>query len=57
MASRVGAAAALALAFAIATTARGIDAAESGVKAGYLRCSVEDNVSFMFGSTRDVTCT
>ena len=55
MARSVGPAAALALAFAIATT--GVDAAESGVKAGYLRCSVEGNVSFIFGSTRDVTCT
>ena len=55
MARSVGPAAALALAFAIATT--GVDAAESGIKAGYLRCSVEGNVSFIFGSTRDVTCT
>jgi hypothetical protein len=33
------------------------NAAESGVKAGYLKCDVEGNVSFVFGSSRDVTCT
>jgi len=32
-------------------------AAESGVKAGYLKCDVEGNVSFVFGSSRDVHCT
>lgn len=32
-------------------------AAESGVKAGYLKCDVEGNVSFVFGSSRDVQCT
>jgi hypothetical protein len=31
--------------------------AESGVKAGYLKCDVEGNISFIFGSSRDVTCT
>lgn len=34
-----------------------INAAESGVKAGYLKCDVEGNVSFVFGSSRDVNCT
>lgn len=33
------------------------NAAESGVKAGYLKCDVEGNVSFVFGSSRDVNCT
>lgn len=33
------------------------DAAEGGVKAGYLKCDVEGNVSFIFGSSRDIHCT
>ena len=33
------------------------DAAQGGVKAGYLKCDVEGNVSFIFGSSRDITCT
>jgi hypothetical protein len=44
----------------IGTIAAGIgsgNAAESGVKAGYLKCDVEGNVSFVFGSSRDVSCT
>ena len=32
-------------------------AAEKGVKAGYLRCDVAGGISFMFGSSRDLTCT
>jgi hypothetical protein len=32
-------------------------AAEGGVKAGYLKCDVEGNVSFIFGSSRDIHCT
>lgn len=35
----------------------GVAAAEGGVKAGYLKCDVEGNVSFIFGSSRDVHCT
>ena len=31
--------------------------AQQGVKAGYLRCEVAGSVSFIFGSTRDITCT
>ena len=31
-------------------------AAESGTKAGYLKCDVEGAVSFIFGSSRDITC-
>lgn len=31
--------------------------ADSGVKVGYLKCDVEGNISFIFGSTRDVRCT
>ena len=42
---------ALALAFAPNVTA-----AEKGVKAGYLRCDVAGSVSFIFGSSRDITC-
>lgn len=57
MTRSVGFAGGLALALAIVTAAGGVGAAESGVKAGYLRCNVEGNVSFIFGSTRDVTCT
>lgn len=37
-------------------TATAPAAAESGVKAGYLKCNVEGNVSFIFGSSRDVVC-
>lgn len=33
------------------------DAVQGGVKAGYLKCDVEGNVSFIFGSSRDITCT
>ena len=40
-----------------AAIAAGSGAAESGVKAGYLKCDVEGNVSFVFGSSRDVNCT
>ncbi len=32
------------------------DAAESGVKAGVLKCQVESGWGFVFGSTRDVQC-
>jgi hypothetical protein len=32
-------------------------AAEGGVKAGYLKCDVEGNISFIFGSSRDIVCT
>ncbi len=31
-------------------------AAEKGVKAGYLRCDVAGSMSFIFGSSRDLTC-
>jgi len=31
-------------------------AAQNGVKAGYLNCQVAGTVSFVFGSSRDVTC-
>jgi hypothetical protein len=33
-----------------------VSAAEKGVKAGYLRCDVAGSVSFIFGSSRDITC-
>jgi hypothetical protein len=32
------------------------DAAKGGVKAGHLKCDVAGNVSFIFGSSRDITC-
>ena len=47
---------ALTLALAIAGTAASGDAASGGVKAGYLKCDVEGNVSFIFGSSRDMVC-
>src|SRR5690348_10369311 len=31
-------------------------AAQSGVKAGYLNCQVAGSVSFIFGSSRDISC-
>ncbi len=34
----------------------GAVAAESGVKAGWLKCDVAGNLSFIFGSSRDITC-
>jgi uncharacterized protein DUF992 len=47
---------ALILALAIAGPAAPGDAASGGVKAGYLKCDVEGNVSFIFGSSRDMVC-
>ena len=32
-------------------------AQDKGVRAGFLRCDVEGNLSFIFGSSRDVECT
>ena len=32
-------------------------AAEGGVQAGYLRCDVQGNMSFVFGSSRNINCT
>src|SRR5579863_3802739 len=49
------AAAALSLA-AAAPLASDAGAAESGVKAGWLKCEVAGNVSFVFGSSRNITC-
>ena len=43
------------LALAIGHSAS-VDAATSGVKAGVLRCDVKGNVSFIFGSSRDMYC-
>lgn len=40
-----------------AASAGSVGSAESGIKAGYLKCDVEGNVSFVFGSSRDVACT
>jgi len=34
-----------------------VKAEEGGVKAGFLKCDVEGNVSFIFGSSRDMVCT
>jgi len=47
---------ALILALAIAGTVASVQAASGGVKAGYLKCDVEGNVSFIFGSSRDMVC-
>ena len=47
---------AVALACALGLFAGAADADE-GVKAGFLTCNVEGGVSFIFGSTRDMTCT
>lgn len=47
--------AAIGLAAAIGGSAATAD--EGGVKAGFLRCDVEGNVSFIFGSSRDMVCT
>lgn len=49
------AATALSLAAAV-PLASGAGAADAGVKAGYLRCDVAGNLSFIFGSSRDITC-
>jgi Protein of unknown function (DUF992) len=53
-ASRI--AAPLMAALLCALSSRPADAAEGGVKAGYLKCDVEGNVSFIFGSSRDIHC-
>src|ERR1700676_5431772 len=34
----------------------GAQAASNGVKAGFLKCDVAGSVSFVFGSSRDITC-
>ena len=49
--------AAAALALALAGGAPPAQGANGGVKAGYLKCEVEGNVSFIFGSSRDMVCT
>jgi len=49
------AAAALSLAVAV-PLASDAGAAEGGVKAGWLKCEVAGNVSFIFGSSRNITC-
>ena len=47
----------LSLAIAAAATIPGaIPAAANGVKAGFLKCDVAGNLSFVFGSSRDITC-
>ena len=49
-----------AIGFAMALAYGGLghtaEAAESGVKAGVLKCQVESGWGFVFGSTRDVQC-
>lgn len=47
----------VALALALAGSAAPAQADNGGVKAGYLKCEVEGNVSFIFGSSRDMVCT
>src|SRR5256885_14977620 len=51
----MAAAAAAALAFAVGGALPA--AAEGGVKAGVLRCDVQGNMSFVFGSSRNISCT
>ena len=46
-----------ALAFTLLGGVSPVPAASGGVKAGYLKCEVEGNVSFIFGSSRDMVCT
>jgi len=47
----VGAALALGMAVSLAGNAEA-----NGVKAGFLKCEVAGNLSFIFGSSRDITC-
>ena len=49
----VAAAAAISLAMGLAAPA----GADGGVKAGVLRCDVQGNMSFVFGSSRNINCT
>jgi hypothetical protein len=44
------------LSLAIAATMASPASAENGVKAGFLKCDVAGNVSFVFGSSRDIAC-
>jgi Protein of unknown function (DUF992) len=45
------------LSLAVAATMGGnASAASNGVKAGFLKCDVAGNISFVFGSSRDITC-
>ena len=48
---------AAAAALALVAGSAGPSAAGSGVKAGYLRCDVQGNMSFIFGSSRNINCT
>jgi opacity protein-like surface antigen len=54
--SFVSAAAAAAFLAASASAAIADDHATDSASAGYLRCDVEGSVSFIFGSTRNLTC-
>jgi len=55
--SRKGIIAATALSLATAIPlASSVDAADAGARAGYLKCDVAGNLSFIFGSSRDITC-
>ncbi|MEX2649467.1 MAG: DUF992 domain-containing protein [Alphaproteobacteria bacterium] len=47
---------ALALVAALGALAGPAVAQDAGVKAGFLTCDVEGGVSFIFGSSRDMTC-
>ncbi len=46
----------LALVAALAVLAGPAVAQDAGVKVGFLTCNVEGGVSFIFGSSRDMTC-
>ena len=47
----VGAALAIGMAASLAGNAEA-----NGVKAGFLKCEVAGNLSFIFGSSRDISC-
>jgi hypothetical protein len=44
------------LAVAIAASVGSPAQADNGVKAGFLKCDVAGNVSFIFGSSREISC-
>jgi hypothetical protein len=56
MPTRAGWIAAGTLALAIGAAGAPPAAAEGGVKAGYLKCDVAGGASFIFGSSRDISC-
>ena len=49
-------AAAVILSIAMASSTATVARAQSGVTAGFLKCNVEGNLSFIFGSSRGISC-